>query len=393
MTKRKGQKRDGVFTKAGRMGYYISWVDASGQQRQRKTDAANLAEARQIRADELRRAEQSRVLGFTIPGKVTFEKIADEYLDRQTIALTPAALRRESDILRMYLKPFFAGALADVRHAKVQKYLMKRTADGAAPATVRKELQILKHLFRFAVQCDYLPSNPAAEVRGPKEPAGRVRYLQVAELRLVLDACPVWLKPVAALAVTTGMRQGEILALRPMDLDLGNRVAILPRTKNGDSRTVPLNDAALMVLQAVAGDGKRSPTAKLFDVGMYNRVSVAFSRACRSAGIPDFRFHDLRHTFASHARMAGVDIHTLALLLGHKNLKMTARYSHLSPAFMAQESARAGAVFAGVLMPENPGNAVGTNGPPNLLTAANSSSHPKTRKPAKNAGEMRNNHD
>lgn len=390
MAKFKGQKRDGIFFRNS--SYYISWVDASGQRKKRRTDAANLAEARQIRADELRRAEQSRVLGFVVPGKVTFETVSAEYLERQAVSLTPLALLRERDILRMHLGPFFAGALADLRTARVHKYLAKRTADKAAPATIKKELQILKHLCKFAVQVEYLPVNPAADVRGPKEPAGRVRYLRLEEFKAVMTACPQWLKPIVGLAVSTGCRQGEILALRYMDLDIDNRVAILPRSKNGESRSVPLNDNALTVLESIMPAGmKQTPTAKLFNIGPhYNRVSVAFSRACVSVGIADFRFHDLRHTFASHARMSGVDLHTLSLLLGHKNLKMTARYSHLSPAFMAQESTRAGSAFAGAFSePKFLGDATGTNEPQNVLQAATLREPSKTGKPAKTKGKRR----
>src|SRR6185503_15627603 len=96
-----------------------------------------------------------------------------------------------------------------------------------------RELGILKHLFRFAVELEIVPANPAATVKPPKAPAGRVRYLQPPELKALLEACPEWLQPVVALAATTGMRRGEILSLRWLHVDLDNSRLWLPQTKNG----------------------------------------------------------------------------------------------------------------------------------------------------------------
>jgi integrase len=111
---------------------------------------------------------------------------------------------------------------------------------------------------------------------------------------------------------------------------------MLPRTKNGDGRIVYLNTLAQQALAAVPRQ-KAKPTDFVF-VGepmTPENVSLAFLRACRSVNVSDFRFHDLRHTAASWMRMKGADIHTVALILGHKDLRMAARYQHLSPAFLS----------------------------------------------------------
>ena len=76
-----------------------------------------------------------------------------------------------------------------------------------------------------------------------------------------------------------------------------------------------------------------------------DQVSVSFRRRCKKTGIFDFRFHDLRHTAASWMRMQGADIHTVAQLLGHKDLRMAARYQHLSPQFLAEAVGRLDSVF------------------------------------------------
>jgi site-specific recombinase XerD len=204
-------------------------------------------------------------------------------------------------------------------------------------ASVTKELNVIKHLLALAVEWELIPVNVAHGVKGPKAPAGRVRYLQPGELRAVLEACPEWLRPIAGLAVSTGMRRGEILGLRWLDVDGKNSRLMLPQTKNGEGRIVYLNELAQQALSVVPVSRDAKPTDRIFhgDGVTPENVSLTFLRSCRSAKIHDFRFHDLRHTAASWMRMKGADIHTVAVLLGHKDLRMAARYQHLSPAHLS----------------------------------------------------------
>ena len=108
---------------------------------------------------------------------------------------------------------------------------------------------------------------------------------------------------------------------------------MLPQTKNGDG--VYLNQSALAALHSVGRSPEAKATVLVFAGITPGQVSVAFARFCRSQNVDDFRFHDLRHTAASGLRMAGADIHTVAQLLGHKGMRMAARYQHLSPKFLA----------------------------------------------------------
>ncbi|MGI8733480.1 MAG: tyrosine-type recombinase/integrase [Pyrinomonadaceae bacterium] len=99
------------------------------------------------------------------------------------------------------------------------------------------------------------------------------------------------------------------------------------------------------LFESLAFDENTKPTDKLFSDITPERVSVAFRRTCRALGIADFRFHDLRHTAASWLRMSGADIHTVAQLLGHKDLRMACRYQHLSPSFLGEAVGKLDAVF------------------------------------------------
>jgi integrase len=141
----------------------------------------------------------------------------------------------------------------------------------------------------------------------------------------------------------TGMRRGEVLGLRWLDVDLAGGRIILPQTKNGDGRVVWLNDLAVGVLETLTSG---SPTDRVFPAHITpENVSLAFLRACRKIDIADFKLHDLRHTAASWLRMSGADLHDVAALLGHRDLRMTKRYAHLSGDHLSAAAKRLDAVF------------------------------------------------
>jgi len=222
----------------------------------------------------------------------------------------------------------------------VNRYVTARSAE-AASGTVIKELNVLKHLLRLASEeWEYIPVNPARGVKAPKAAAGRIRYLQPTELRALLENSPEWLSTLVALAASTGMRRSEMLGLRWLDVDLMNNRIMLPQTKNGEGRIVYLSQLAVSAVRTVPFGSDTRSTDLLFHDLTGPQVSMHFVRICRRLKIADFHFHDLRHTAASWLRMKGADIHTVALLLEHKDLRMAARYQHLSPAFLAEAVSR-----------------------------------------------------
>ncbi len=338
---------DGIYTRKDRPGYWISYQDADGHRRRRKVEAPNKTKAGDLRSGYVSREETAKAHGVRPPGPEMFGDVAQEYLNHQKPRISPANYRRECGIVEDHLKPFFAGELRAIRKATVARYITARCAC-VSSATVAKELNVLKHLLRLAVEeWEYLPANPIPRSMRPPKPApGRVRYLQPGELRVVIEAAPLWLRPIIAMAVATGMRRGEILKLRWLDVDLNGARALLPQTKNGEGRIVYLNQLALQAIESLPISEQTKPTDVLFPGLAKEWVSVAFARLCRKVGILDFHFHDLRHTAASWARMKGADIHTVAQLLGHKDLRMAARYQHLSPGFLAEAVGRLDGAFA-----------------------------------------------
>ena len=139
--------------------------------------------------------------------------------------------------------------------------------------------------------------------------------------------------PIAITALNTGMRKGEILSLSWDRVDLKHGFILLDKTKNGDRREIPVNETLRVTLLGLT---RRLDIPHVFfdqNTGKpYKNVKRSFRTSLRRAKIQDFHFHDLRHTFASHLVMAGVDITTVKELLGHKTLTMNLRYAHLAPA-------------------------------------------------------------
>jgi integrase len=348
MPKKSPQKRDGVYQRPDRKGWWITWTDAQGRRCRRKTDATNITQAKEILRAEKSNAEKARTLGYAPPGEETFKQIGDRYLKYQKARLTPKAYEREEGILRLHLARFNNLKLSSIRKADIQRYVTEASAE-RAPGSVRKELVTLKYLFNLAVEWEIIPTNPAQGVKPPKMPAGRLRYLQPTELKALLEACPEGLRQIVALAVSTGMRRGEVVGLRYLDVDMANWRIMLPQTKNGDLRIIYLNDMAMMVFDSLPQGGAGD---RVFPNWTAEQVTMAFSRLCKSLKIENFRFHDLRHTAASWMRMGGADTHTVGLILGHKDPKSAARYQHLSPAFLADAVGKLDTAF-GVKRAEN----------------------------------------
>jgi integrase len=346
MPRGKKRDRDGIFQRNG--AYYISFIDAQGRRRQKKAKGAHtLTQARNRRAEALRNVEKAEMFGLAPPGKETFTEIIKRYLSHQEARLTPRAYERSRGIVEKHLKSAFGTTpLAKIRRADIQRYVTERSAVVSA-GSVNKELNVIKHLLGLALEWELIAINVARGIKPPRVPAGRVRYLQPGELHAVLEACPEWLRPIAGLLAFTGMRRSEVLGLRWLDVDRKGERIMLPQTKNGDGRIVWLNALACQVLDSLPAG---APTDHVFPhsdpAALAEKISHTFPQVCRRVGVADFHLHDLRHTAASWLRMSGADLQDVAELLGHRDLRMTKRYSHLSPAHLSAAVKRLDGVFA-----------------------------------------------
>lgn len=240
---------------------------------------------------------------------------------------------------------------------------------GNKPATANRKMGSISGVFSRAVEWAYLPASPLEKVKQLKvDSIGRIRYLSKEEsmaLRGALDAreriaraernsANEWrlerrrkllpslqevafidhLKPMVLLSLNTGMRRGEVFNLRWQEVNLAGKVLTVAGegAKTSETRHIPLNAEALATLKAWKEQG--SGTGYVFQ-GSEGKpmtdVKTAWLELLKNAGIVGFRWHDMRHDFASRLVMAGVPLNTVRDLLGHADIKMTLRYAHLAP--------------------------------------------------------------
>ena len=165
----------------------------------------------------------------------------------------------------------------------------------------------------------------------------RTRFLSQAEYRRLLASAEPHLRPLIEMAVETGMRMGELFGLRWEQVHLERREVRLVVTKSNRPRVIPLSDRAVAILVASPRIAASPYVFTNPQTGKrYRNVWRSFRRACSRAGIADFRWHDLRHTFASWHVQSGTDLYRLSRMLGHSTLQMSARYAHLATEHLHQ---------------------------------------------------------
>ncbi|MFH1779506.1 MAG: site-specific integrase [Candidatus Omnitrophota bacterium] len=320
----------GLFLKKGN--WYIDYYACGKRKREKIGTSKTLAE-NVLRKRKLELAE-NKYLDIRREQKIKFEEFGETFLNLYS---KPNKKSWKSDAFNLgaLAKTFGGKYLYEITTQDVEEHKARRSKD-VSPATTNRELATLKIMFNKAVEWGKLKENPAKSVKFLREPKGRVRYLEREEIAKLLSNCSERLKPIVIVALNTGMRRGEILNLKWRDVDFQRGIIYLLDTKNGERREVPMNDLVKKALIAVR---KHPDSPFIFcdkDGRPYGKVTKSFYTALKKAGIMNFRFHDLRHTYASQLVMAGIDINTTRELLGHKDIRMTLRYAHLSPDYKKQ---------------------------------------------------------
>jgi len=275
----------------------------------------------------------------------TLDEAIDDYL-KHVEKQRAYAHGKQSQLLNWWKGRIGAYALANIRPSIISAQrdaLLEEnigTEDAPvsrSPATVNRYLAALSSCFSYVVKRKHwISTNPMRGVAKESEGKGRERFLSDAERTALLEACGrselPELRLVVLLALTTGMRRGEIMGLRWPDVDLQRGVATLRDTKNGDTRAARLMPDVAALLRE-HGKVRRFDTDLVFP--RKRRAAPIdfdhpFADAVKAAGIEDFRFHDLRHTAASYLAMSGATLAEIATVLGHRTLAMVKRYSHLT---------------------------------------------------------------
>jgi integrase len=288
--------------------------------------------------------------------KASAVTLLSDFIDKVFVPWSKENKRSHSDDRQRAekAKEFFGPkrAIRDITPLLIEKYKSQlRKTDSKykrlfSPSTVNRYLQVLSRILSMAFENGIIDSNPMERVKRLSEPEARERYLnQYAvdeEERLINALAPFGehLTALVELDLEVGMRLGEILQAKWSDIDYLRRIISITQTKTNKPRVVPLTARALEILKRLRQDAPEDE--RIFDYRRTGRkrrqLMYCFQEAVRSAGIDDFHFHDLRHTFATRLRAANVHEYDIADLLGHSTTKNETRgtattrgYAHSVP--------------------------------------------------------------
>ena len=272
-----------------------------------------------------------------VPAEHNWQQAVLRYLEDNA---EKRSLRDDKDHLAK-LDPYLRGwRLKDINMNVLRPFIQDRKkVDGVKNATVNRALEIVRRiLFLARDEWEWITRIP--KIRMLKEPKRRVRFLKTEEADRLLEELPGHLVPVVRFALATGCRMREILQMEWDRVDFDRRVAWLDAgtTKTGDGRGIPLNRDAVLALKA--SHGQHDQWCFTYQGRRMDAVGSAWKRALKRAGIENFRFHDLRHTWASWHVMAGTGLQELMELGGWKSYEMVLRYAHLAPEHLSGAASR-----------------------------------------------------
>ena len=309
--------------KKGRTWYIDYYVEGK---RRREAVGTNLKVAERALAKRHVQVAEHRFLEIAKSPKVSFDELSKIYMEYAEA--NKLSWSRDKQSIDRLLALYGGKCISEITPLSLENYKSRRLK-AVSPATVNRELACLKHMFTKAIQWQMASINPVKQVRMLKEHNQRLRYLTNDEVQRLLSELSLHMKPVVICALHTGMRRGEILNLKWDDLDLKQCILFVRDSKNGEKREIPICHVLASIFRELP---RKSDFVFSFNDGRRMlRAREGFEKAVKRAGILNFTFHDLRHTFASHLVMSGVDLLTVKELLGHKSINMTLRYAHLNP--------------------------------------------------------------
>jgi integrase len=289
--------------------------------------------AKEILAKKKAEAVEGR---YELPSKKPGPRLEDfvkEYFEYYRANRRPRSVKRHEVSWHAMQPVFGSKRLAEIAPFDLERYRRDRKQAGVSDVSINRELAFLRHLYSMAITWGKTTDNPVKKVRFARENNGRMRVLTPDEEQRLLAQCGPQLKPLVVTALHTGFRASELLSLTWDDVDFCRRLITVRAAyaKNGENRSVPMNGVLLaqlrMCTMTIPAQG---PVFRTHHGTPYRSFRTAFEHAVHTAGIADLTFHDLRHTFASRLVMSGIDLPTVQALMGHKDISMTLRYTHLS---------------------------------------------------------------
>jgi len=312
-----------VYRRQGSPFWWYSFT-VSGRRFRGSTGRQTKREAEEVERDERHRAKQAQGRS----SNWTLLAVLNAYWAEH------AKFRRSAPMIETHLAELQTGlgagivasslTAADLMAYRARRRGMKTPRGGMIQHhSINREFAYLRaaleHCRQHGVQ---MPAIDWRKIRSA-EPPGRIRFLSADEYARLLEAAHESIRPIILCAVTTGLRRADVLGLEWRQVKLQERVIQIRRTKANRALTIRISGALMAALSRTPPEKRRG---RVFDLTNFRK---RWDRAVKSAGLEDFRFHDLRHTFASWARQAGADIADICEALGHSSISMTMRYAHI----------------------------------------------------------------
>lgn len=314
--------------------FYCDFVDPSGRRIRKALKTRNEKIASQRLMKIQTEAYEKGYFEIRRPVKMLFSELASkvlEYVKDKKKSFNTFYI----PVMKPLVKFFGEKLLHEITAKLVIQYQSMRKGQ-VSGSSANRELALLKRCFNLAIQWNITNFNPVKGIAFYREPKGRTRFLTQKEIECLLQYCPSWLREFVTVVVHTGMRLSEALSLKWQNIDLLHCKILLEHTKNDEPREIPMSDTVYQILAnkyrmydckdyqpVFTPDSKKSYSS--------DYVYHSFKKAVRKAQLgEDICIHTLRHTWASHLAMSGVDLLTIKELGGWKTLSMVIRYSHLA---------------------------------------------------------------
>jgi integrase len=266
-----------------------------------------------------------------------FKDLMDKYMaEYSAVNKAASSHKRDKSLVAQLNSVFGDHYLTDITPAMISDFKVKRRADGVSARTINYELTTMSHAFNIAMREWGLASeNPVMKVKKERVSNNIERWLTFDEEKKLLKKSPKWLQDIIVFAIHTGLRQSEILDLKWSQVDMERHTITIFEQKNRCVDTLPLNETAQGVLKDrhqanLSSDSYVFPNTKATRKGN-GLLMEAFHVALKKSGVSTFRFHDLRHTFATRLIRNGVDLYTVQKLGRWKTVTMVQRYAHHHP--------------------------------------------------------------
>jgi integrase len=287
---------------------------------------------RRLAEDFIKRVEGDKELLLAYGGakdyQITLNVMIDEYMKYGYLGKDA---QKQASRVQFWSDRYGHKLLSDITRADISRGVFE-LSNTLSNATVNRHKSALSVVFAFACRQYELPDNPALHIPSLTEDNSCIRFLSSEERKRLFEACKgsSWdkLHLLVLMAITTGARKGELTSLCWNDIDFGRQTAFVKTSKNGEPKVLPLTDSVIKELLIYKEDN-----GLLFPSRLIPNKPFCFTkpwyRALEDAQIKDFRFHDLRHSCASYLAQSGASLLEIADVLGHKQIQVTKRYTHL----------------------------------------------------------------